>query len=169
MQFAINDKVIHPRHGAGRITGIQHRGSTSEAKSYFVIDIPAQRLQVYVPSQQMEQMGVRMAISLAKVSGVLDTLRSAPDCLQDNFEERQRGLWAKLETGHVVQAAEVVRDLTWRRGQSHLTRKDSEYLSWGRQRLAAEMALASDGEVSEATRAIDAALAAGMESAAAQE
>ena len=64
MRFAINDKVIHPRHGAGRITGIQQRGSTSEASSYFVIYIPAQRLTVYVPTQQMEQVGVRPVISL---------------------------------------------------------------------------------------------------------
>ena len=166
MRFAINDKVIHPRHGAGRITGIQQRGSTGEASSYFVIYIPAQRLTVYVPTQQMEQVGVRPVISLAKVPRVLDTLKSAPDCLQDDIDERQKGLWAKLGTGIVVQAAEVVRDLTWRRFQSHLTRKDTEYLTRGRAWLAAEMALASDGEISDANKAIDAALAAGMEGAA---
>lgn len=58
-----------------------------------------------------------------------------------------------------------MRDLTWRRCQSHLTRKDTEYLTRGREWLAAEMALASDGEISEANKAIDAALAAGMERA----
>jgi len=168
MQFAINDKVIHPRHGAGRITGIQQRESTGEASSYFVIYIPTQRLTVYVPTQQMEQVGVRPAISSAKVPWLLDMLKSAPDCLQDNFEERQKELWAKLGTGYVVQAAEVVRDLTWRRCQSHLTRKDTEYLTRGREWLAAEMALAADGEISEANKAIDAALEAGMESAAKQ-
>ncbi len=166
MKFAINDKVIHPRHGAGRITGIQQRGSADEASPYFVIYIPAQRLTVYVPTQQMEQVGVRPAISLAKLPRLLDTLRSAPDCLQDDVDERQKGLWAKLGTGYVVQAAEVVRDLTWRRHQSHLTRKDTEYLTRGREWLAAEIALASDGDISEANKAIDAALAAGMESAA---
>jgi CarD family transcriptional regulator len=166
MQFAINDKVVHPRYGAGRITDIQQRGSTGEASSYFVIYIPAQRLTVHVPTQQMEQIGVRPAISLAKVPWLLDTLKSAPDCLQDDVDERQKGLWAKLGTGYVVQAAEVVRDLTWRGYRSHLTKKDTEYLARGREWLAAEMALASDGEISEANKAIDAALAAGMESAA---
>jgi CarD family transcriptional regulator len=166
MQFAINDKVIHPRHGAGRITGIQQRGSSDKASSYYVIHIPAQRLTVYVPCQQVEQIGVRPAISSAKVPRLLDTLKSAPDCLQDDVEERQKGLQAKLGMGYVLQVAEVVRDLTWRRCQSHLTRKDSEYLSRGREWLAAEIALASDGEISEANKAIDAALAAGMESAA---
>jgi CarD family transcriptional regulator len=169
MQFAINDKVIHPRHGAGTITSIQQRGPEDETKSYYVIEIPAQRLTVYVPSQQMEQIGVRPAISLAKVPRVLDTLKSAPHRLPENREERQEEIGEKLGTGHVMQMAEVVRDLTWHRRQAHLTKRDSDYLNQGRERLAAEMALASGTEVSEANRAIDAALAAGMESTANQD
>jgi hypothetical protein len=47
------------------------------------------------------------------------------------------------------------------------SKKDSEYLSRGREWLAAEMALVTDEEISDATRAIDQALADGMESAAA--
>jgi RNA polymerase-interacting CarD/CdnL/TRCF family regulator len=35
---------------------------------------------ISVPAQQMEQVGVRPAISLAKVPWLLDTLKSAPDC-----------------------------------------------------------------------------------------
>ena len=166
IQFAIDDKVIHPRHGAGRITGISQKVTADEARSYYVIYIPAQRLTIYVPIQQMEQSGVRMAISPTKVPGLLDMLKSTPHRLADNLQERQLGLWAKLGTGHALLMAEVVRDLTWRRRQSHLTRKDSEYLSRGREWLAAEMALVADGELSDANRAIDAALAVGMESAA---
>jgi MFS superfamily sulfate permease-like transporter len=36
---------------------------------------------IYLPAQQMEQVGVRPAISLAKVAWLLDTRMSAPDCL----------------------------------------------------------------------------------------
>jgi CarD family transcriptional regulator len=169
MQFAINDKVIHPRHGVGRITGIEQKDLSDSPGSYYVIYIPAQRLTVRVPSDRMERAGVRLAISLAKLSQVLDILRSTPGCLHDIFAERQRDLWTKLETGLVLQAAEVVRDLSWRRRDTRLTKKDSEYLSRGREWLAAEMALASDGQITEANHVIDAALAAGMECAIMQE
>jgi CarD family transcriptional regulator len=169
MQFAINDKVIHPRHGVGRITGIDHRGPANDPKSYYVIYIPAQRLTVHVSSMGMEQAGVRPAISLAKVSQVMDILRSMPNCLQDDVGERQQELWSRLGTGLALEAAEVVRDLTWRQRESRLTKKDSEYLSRGRAWLAAELAMASDGQIADATRAIDSALADGMEKAAIQE
>jgi len=163
MQFAVNDKVIHPRHGPGIITGMQHRGMGSEASSYYIIEIPAQRLMVYVPSQLMEQLGVRPIMALAKIPGILAMLRSAPHLLPQNFQERQQGIWLKLGTGLTIELAEVVRDLSWHRRRGRLTLKDSAYLNQGRDRLAAEMAMASDGKVSEANRAIDAALTAGME------
>jgi len=168
MQFAINDKVIHPRHGPGTITGMHHRGVDSEARSYFVIEIPSQRLMIYVPSQLMEEIGVRPIMALAKMPGVMAMLRSAPRRLPQGFQERQQGIWLKLGTGLTMELAEVVRDLTWHRRQSHLTLKDSAYLTQGRDRLAAEMAMASGGKISEANRAIDAALTAGLEDTANQ-
>jgi len=169
MQFSVGDKVVHPRHGAGRITGIQQQEVAEGAKRYFVIEIPAQRLTVYVPSQQMEQIGVRLAMPRGKVPGVLDTLQSKPHYLPEDHLERQKRVWEKLGTGRVMQLAEVVRDLNGYRQQSRLTKKDSEYLNRGREWLAAEMALASDTAVSEANQKINAALEASMGSTANQE
>jgi RNA polymerase-interacting CarD/CdnL/TRCF family regulator len=110
----------------------------------------------------MEQMGVRPVIALAKIPDVMAMLRSAPHRLPQGHKERQQDIWLKLGTGLPMELAEVVRDLTWHRHRGHLTLKDSEYLHRGRDRLAAEMAMASDGQVSEANHAIDAALTAGM-------
>jgi CarD family transcriptional regulator len=163
MQFSVDDKVVHPRHGAGRITGIQQRQVVNEARHYFVIEIPAQRLTIYVPSQQMESLGVRLAMPLAKMGFVLDTLRGLPGSLPADHQQRQAVVWEKLDTGLAIQLAEVVRDLTWYRRQAHLTKKDSEYLSRGRELLAAEMALAADTGIAEANHRIDDALEAGLE------
>lgn len=169
MQFSINDKVIHPNHGAGKITGIQQRGPAQEVRSYYVIEIPGQRLTVYVPSNRMEQIGVRQAMPLDNLPGVLDMLQSHADQLPTDHQQRQVGIGEKLDTGRVLQLAEVVRDLTWHRRETHLTKKDTELLKRGRDLLAAELALAADTEVAEANRVIDAALAIGMENTAEQE
>lgn len=164
MQFSVNDKVIHPAHGAGRITSIEQKGLVGDSSSYYVIEIPAQRLTLRVPSQRMEQSGIRPAIAPGKLPGVLARLGSQADLLPDNAAARQEGMGEKLGTGRALQLAEVVRDLTWHRRRAHLTKKDTDLLNRGRALLAAEMALSSDMELGEATRAIDAALAAGMES-----
>jgi CarD family transcriptional regulator len=163
VQFSIDDKVIHPAHGAGRITGIEQRGQISESTSYYVIEIPAQRLTLRVPSGRMEQSGIRPVMTPGKLPGVLARLRSRAHQLPDDAGTRQEGMGEKLDTGRALQLAEVVRDLTWHRHRAHLTKRDTDLLNRGRALLAAEMALASDIEVAEATRAIDAALAQGME------
>lgn len=163
MQFSVNDKVIHPAHGAGRITGIEQRGQVSETTAYYVIEIPAQRLTLHVPSQRMEQSGIRPVMAPGKLAGVLARLRSPGGILPDEAGARQEDVGGKIDTGRTLQLAEVVRDLTWHRRRAHLTKKDTDLLNRGRALLAAEMALASDTEVAAATRAIDEALAAGME------
>jgi RNA polymerase-interacting CarD/CdnL/TRCF family regulator len=51
--------------------------------------------------------------------------------------------------------AEAVRDLTWHRKRRHLTQRDEALLKRGRERLATEMALATDAHVVETHELID--------------
>ena len=59
MQFSVGDKVVHPYHGAGQITGLERKELLDEAKRYFVIDIPSHELTVWIPRSKMEQVGIR--------------------------------------------------------------------------------------------------------------
>jgi CarD family transcriptional regulator len=159
MQFRIGDKVVHPHHGPGQITAIERKQFLDEAKRYYVIEIPTQALTVYVPRRQVDSIGIRPAMSQARLARVMDTLRSKPGSLPEDYKERQEGVWEKLRTSLPIQVAEVVRDLTWRRRHGHLTKKDSEYLEQGQEMLAAEMALLADSEISDARKKIDSMLA----------
>jgi CarD family transcriptional regulator len=123
-------------------------------KLYYKIEIPEQELTVYLPSKKLQEIGVRLAMTRARLPRVLDRLRNKPGLLPDDYKERQEMVWEKLKTGRVSQMAEVVRDLTWHKHRDHLTKKDSELLAQGTQRLAAEMALATGAEVSEMEKAI---------------
>jgi CarD family transcriptional regulator len=158
IEFSVGDRVVHPHHGAGEITGVERREFLDEAKRYYVIEIPDQGLILYVPLRKVEEIGIRPIMRGAKLQRVLETLRSAPYRLPEDYKERQEVVGEKLRTGRALQMAEVVRDLTWHRARDHLTKRDAEYLQRGRDFLSAEMALAFDSQVSEATERIDAAL-----------
>jgi CarD family transcriptional regulator len=162
MQFSVGDKVVHPHHGPGRITGVQQREFLDGEKVYYKIEIPTQALAVYLTSRAMQTLGVRPAIPRARLPRVLDRLQSEPSLLPEDFKVRQEEVWERLKTGRAMQLAETVRDLTWHKERDHLTQKDTDQLAQGKSRLAAEMALVSGTEVSDMERTIEDALAAAL-------
>jgi len=159
MQFAIGDNVVHPLHGPGRVIALERKELLDGRKRYYVIEIPTKNLTLFVPLRTIDELGVRPAMSRAKLSGMLDRLRAKPNILPNDYKERQEQAWEKLRTGRVMQVAEVVRDLTWHERREHLTKKDESLLSRGRSWLAAEMALVADSDVSDMEEMIDKALA----------
>lgn len=159
MQFSIGDKVVHPMHGAGRITGVEHQELVEGFRHYYVLEIAGKGLTVFVPIRKADALGIRPAMSPTELTPVLDTLRSTPDQLPEDHKQRQNGVLEKLKTACPIQVAEAVRDLTSHKRLDHLTRADSQLLSRGRELLAAEVALATDTEVEDANGVIDAALA----------
>ncbi|MBN1658428.1 MAG: hypothetical protein JXA93_08515 [Anaerolineae bacterium] len=162
MHFSVGDKVVHPSYGPGEIVGVERKALSDEAKRYYVIEIPACELTVYVPWRTAGDVGVRPAMSGDKRSRMIDTLRTRPELLPDDYRERQEQVWAKLRTGRVLLIAQVVRDLTWHRMREHLTKKDNEYLEKARARLAGEMALVSGVDPDDAEQTIDAVLSEGL-------
>jgi len=158
MQFAVGDKVVDPRYGPGRITGISGTEIVDGATRYYVIEIPGQALTVHMPVLKAEQVGIRFAMSQSRAVRVLSLLRGRPRLLPEDYHQRQDQIWTKLKTGGVVQLTSVVRDLTWHRQRAHLTKKDLDYLRQGRELLAREMAMASGDTVSVASKLIEATL-----------
>jgi CarD family transcriptional regulator len=164
MHFSIGDKVVHPRYGPGRIAGAERREFLAGRKLYYKIEIPTHELSVYLPRDKMAEIGVRPAMSHARLPRVLARLGSRPCGLSEDYRERQQAVCERLNTGLDMQVAEVVRDLAWRQRIDHLTKRDAELLAEGKSRLAAEMALVSGVELSEMTKRIEETLAIAMSS-----
>jgi CarD family transcriptional regulator len=131
-------------------------------KLYYEIEIPTEELFVCIPRKTMEDMGVRPAMSRARLPRVLARLREEPRNLPEDYKTRQEEVWEQLRTGRVMLLAEVVRDLAWHEERDHLTKKDTEYLTQAKSRLAAEIALVSGTEVSDMEKRIDDTLSAAI-------
>lgn len=163
MHFSVGDKVVHPRRGAGRIIDVERQQFQEEPKRYYVIDMPASALTVRVPVRRVDEVGLRPAMTREKVACILDILHARPRNLPTDHKERQERVRESLQTARPVLLAEAVRDLTWRGISAHLTKTDSELLKLVQGFLAAEMALASDTDLSEANATIELALTHTME------
>jgi CarD family transcriptional regulator len=158
MELSVGDKVVYPRHGVGQIVGIEELDLVEGFERYYVIEIPDQHLTVRVPIRNLEGLGVRPVMSREKLLRVLETLRSEPRPLSDDYRERQDWVRERLETGGPLRIAEIVRDLTWHEQRAHLTKVDTDLLARGRDFLSAEIAFVTDTEIIDAKQAIDDAL-----------
>jgi CarD family transcriptional regulator len=163
MQFSIGDKVVHPIHGSGLVTGVEHQELVEGFKHYYILTVVDKGLTVFVPMRKVDELGLRPATSRAELAHILDILDGKPQGLPADHKERQGRIQEKLTSGSLIQVTEVVRNLTWRKRLDRLTRADSRLLGQGRDLLAAEMALVTDTAVEDANEVIDAALARGME------
>lgn len=162
MQFAIGDKVVHPIHGSGLITGVEHQELVEGFEHYYVLRVADKGLKVFVPMRKAEELGVRPATPRAELAHILDTLEGQPQALPEDHRERQARLQQRLTSGSLMQVAEVVRNLTWQEKLGRLTRADSRLLGQGRDLLAAEVALVTDTAVDDAHEVINAALSRSM-------
>ena len=162
MLYSVGDKVVHPHHGPGSITSIERREILDGIKRYYVIEIPAQGLTLYMPVGKAGEAGMRPAMAQSRFPRVLSMLRGRPHPLPEDYRERQEQICAQLETGRVMQLARVVRDLTWHRHRAHLTKTDMVLLKQGLGLLAAEMALVSGDTVSDASKLIEATMTAAV-------
>jgi CarD family transcriptional regulator len=162
MEYSVGDRVVHPHHGPGRISGVERKELMDGAKRYYVIDIPRQALTVQVPVRRIDEVGVRPAMAESRFPELIQTLGSRPRRLPDDHKERQEQIGERLRSGRVMQLAKVVRDLTWHRDRAHLTRRDADFLKAGQALLAAELAMVCGDEVSEAIDLIESTMAAAV-------
>ena len=164
MHYSVGDKVVHPGYGPGRVAGIVQQEMADGPRAYYVIQMVAKGLTVHVPVLKADEAGVRPAMLESSLPQVLSTLSSRPRPLLDDHKLRQEQVGAQIKTGLVLQLARIVRDLTWRGARARLTKNDTESLKQGQNRLAAEMALVSGGNISDLSKLIASTLAAAVAS-----
>jgi len=167
--FDIGDKVVHPTHGAGQVTGIKEQDLLEQYHRYYVIDLAVDDRTLMIPVSNAREIGLRSISREAALSKVWRTLSGAGESLSDDYKKRQERIQKKLKTGDVIKVAEVIRDLSALKHEDHLTSFDTQLFERAQQFLASEVALIEGVQVSEAERMIYETLDNGVESPEAHE
>ncbi len=152
--FDIGDKVVHPTHGAGRVTGIKKQDLLDQYHRYYVIDLAVDDRTLMIPVSNAEEIGLRSISQEAALSQVWHSLGAAAEPLPDDHKRRQEHIQEKLKTGDAIKVAEVIRDLSALKREDHLTSFDAKLLERAQQFLASEVALVEGVQVSKAERMI---------------
>jgi len=159
MRFEVGETVVYPHHGAAKITKIAKKTVRGETKEYLTLMVTQSELEIQVPKENVEKVGVRDVIDKKGVKEVFDVLQAEFVEEPTNWSRRYKANLEKLASGDVVKVSEVVRDL-WRRDQDRgLSAGEKRMLAKARQILISELALARKTDEEKASAELDKVLA----------
>ena len=140
----IGDKVVYPMHGAGVIAGIENCEVLGEGKSYYVLQMPLGNMKVMIPTDNVDNIGLRDVISVAKVDEVRDVLEDKPHQELGSWNKRFHANLDRMKSGDICDVAAVARDLILRDRQRKISSGERRLLDLAKQILVSELVYACD-------------------------
>ena len=106
----VGDTVVYPMHGAGVISGIEDCEVLGEGKSYYVLQMPLGNMKVMIPTDNVDNMGLRDVIPETQVEEVKDVLQMAPERATGSWNKRFHANLERMKSGDICDVAAVARN-----------------------------------------------------------
>lgn len=158
LQLTIGQKLVHRRYGAGIVVRVRKGREDEEHESYYVIDIPSRDLKLHLPADGAQNMALRKLVSRRRMNRALKLLAEKPADLPRDYRERRALVTELMTDGTVNSLAQTIRDLYGLQNRKSMSTLESSMLTNAKRRLAGELALVADIELSQAMQRIEQAL-----------
>jgi len=107
--YNIKDYVVYPKHGVGKIVGIDKAKIGDIEISFYKVNIEKEKLTLSIPLNQ--QSHLRSVSSINQVNKAISILKSKPRIKRTMWSRRAQEYDQKINSGKLYELAEVVRDL----------------------------------------------------------
>ncbi len=153
-QFKVNEWIIYPSHGVGKITGIEKISIMGQDVVFYELFFEREKLTIKVPAENIQKSGVRKLATKSELEEVLSILRNGTKKTKGMWSRRAQEYETKINSGNIILLAEVLRDLT--RDVEDADRSYSERVIYETaiERLASEYAIVFDIDVEKAKEKI---------------
>jgi RNA polymerase-interacting CarD/CdnL/TRCF family regulator len=160
MRFQVNERVVYPACGIGRIAGlVTQRFSHREVREYY--EVEADKSTIWVAVDEAGSGGLRRLTGGGELGRYRELLRGVPGPLLADGRQRRLDVSVRLRDGSFGALCEVVRDLTAHGWRKPLNEADSMTLRKTRDSLIEEWAAAAGSSLQEAGEEVAALLAEG--------
>lgn len=109
--FRVNEFVVYPSHGVGRIIDIETQEVAGISLELFVIEFEQDKMILRVPTTKSESVGMRKLAQEDVVKKAYTTLKGKARIKRTMWSRRAQEYEAKINSGDLISIAEVVRDL----------------------------------------------------------
>jgi CarD family transcriptional regulator len=137
--FKLNEYVVYPAHGVGRIVGIEEQEIAGHSLELFVITFDKEKLTLRVPTGKLETVGMRKLSEADAVKKAMDTLKGRARVKRTMWSRRAQEYVAKINSGSLVSIAEVVRDLYRSEAQPEQSYSERQLYEDALDRMAREL------------------------------
>lgn len=144
--FGVGQKAVYPCHGVGTIENIESCDIGGAKQDFYVLKIHATGAKVMVPTRSAQTVGLRAVISGCDVERIYEILKSPSRKSTATWNRRFRALNEKLNTGDLVEIAEVLRDLSSLRLDKDLSFGEKKMLERARNMIVSEICAARNEE-----------------------
>ncbi len=111
LDYEVDDHIVYPAHGVGRITGIDRETIAGFDMEVYVIAFEQDKMTLRVPTAKAHGCGMRPLASSKVVSDAVTTLKGKARVKRTMWSRRAQEYEAKINSGDLISIAEVVRDL----------------------------------------------------------
>ena len=111
LSFAVGEYVVYPTHGVGKILGMEVEKIGEHELKVFVITFEKDKMTLRVPVGRAATAGLRPISPDDQITKAIGTLTGRAKIARGMWSRRAQEYEAKINSGNLVQIAEVVRDL----------------------------------------------------------
>ncbi|MDO9461426.1 MAG: CarD family transcriptional regulator [Alphaproteobacteria bacterium] len=137
--FKVNDHVVYPTHGVGKIVAVEAQEIAGTRLELFVIEFEQEKMTLRVPLGKAKAVGMRILSSRDTVRTALKTLRGRARIKRTMWSRRAQEYEAKINSGDLLLIAEVVRDLHRAEGQPEQSYSERQIYEAALDRMAREV------------------------------
>lgn len=145
--YAVDDKVVHPMHGAGVIEEIKEIEIVGNKRKYYTVRFAMGNMVTNIPVENSDSIGIRKVIGKNEAKKVLETFRKLPVADDNNWNKRQRENLIKIKSGDIYQVLGVLKDLMFREKTKGLSTSERKTLGSARQIVISELLMSKVAEI----------------------
>jgi CarD family transcriptional regulator len=139
--FKVNEWIVYPAHGVGRIVAIDEQEIAGIALELFVITFEKDKMTLRVPTGKSESVGMRKLAEEPTVKKAIETLKGRARIKRTMWSRRAQEYEAKINSGDLIAIAEVVRDLYRSESQPEQSYSERQLYEAALDRMAREIAV----------------------------
>jgi CarD family transcriptional regulator len=109
--FQVDDGIVYPMLGAGKIKAIEDREISGEKQRYYIIQMSISNMELMIPEKKLLSSGIRPVTDLSTVKDIIAIFQHGESDNSLVWKQRYKINLEKMKTGKLEEEAEVVRDL----------------------------------------------------------